>query len=229
METQRTKIFIVIPVFNEGPVIAKVIKQIITAGYSNVIVIDDGSEDNSYTESVQAGAQTLRHKLNRGKGAAVKTGIEAAIYLGADIVVTMDGDGQHLPEDIKKLTDPIKAGYCDVSLGFRPFENKTMPTYKILANHIANGLTWAIHGLLVTDSQSGFRAYSKNAARLIDTRSDRYEYDSAVLQEIRKHNLSYLEVPIGVKYTSYSTSKTNRQNLSNGIRTLYKMVWNRIA
>ena len=81
-----------------------------------------------------------------------------------------------------------------------------------------------IYGLWVTDSQSGFRAYSKKAIKLINTQTDRYEYDSEVIREIKRHDLKYIEVPIEVRYTDYSMNKVNKQGIKNGIKTLIKML-----
>lgn len=100
-----------------------------------------------------------------------------------------------------------------------------MPWHRILANKIGNTLTWCLYGLWVTDSQSGFRAYSRKAADLINTKSDRYDYESEVIREIRFHNLSFLEIPIEVRYTTYSMGKLERQSLINGFKTLGRMLW----
>lgn len=220
------KIYIVIPVFNEGSVIQDVIKEIRESGFEDIIIVDDGSRDNTFQRAKQTGkAIVLRHKINRGKGAAAKTGIEAAKLLGADIIVTMDGDGQHDPEDIKKLIEPILADRKEVVLGTRLKDPEGMPYHKRIHNYIANVITWYLFGLWVTDSQSGFRAYSRKAANLINTRYDRYEYDSEVIREIYIYKLRFQEVPIRVRYTEYSQSKLEKQDFFNGFKTLYKMLW----
>jgi len=99
-----------------------------------------------------------------------------------------------------------------------------MPSYKILANYLGNFFTWLIYGLWVSDSQSGFRAYSKKAIYLIDTKTDRYEYDSEIIKEIKRNKLKFVEVPIEVHYTEYSMNKKHKQNLKNGLKTLIKMI-----
>lgn len=219
-------IFIVLPAFNEATVLASVLQEIKAAGFSQIIVVDDGSRDTTQSAAQGvAGVITLRHKLNRGKGAATKTGIEAAKLLGADIIVTMDSDGQHNPNDIHTLIEPIQKNKADVVLGTRLLRPAGMPWHKILANKIGNVLTWYLYGLWVTDSQSGFRAYSKRAAELINTRSDRYDYESEVIREIYRSRLSFVEVPIEVRYTTYSMGKTERQSFINGLKTLWRMVW----
>lgn len=223
-QTEMEKIYVVIPAFNEATVIQSVIEEIQTAGFRSIIVVDDGSTDETHKQAGEMpGVVSVKHFINRGKGAAVKTGIEAAKILEAQVVVTMDGDGQHNPGDIQKMLELI-AGGSDVVLGTRLKNPKGMPAYKILANHIGNFFTFVIHGLWVTDSQSGFRAYSKRAMDLIDTKTDRYEYDSEVIREIFRHKLQYAEIPIEVRYTEYSMGKKNKMNLKNGLKTLVKML-----
>lgn len=220
------KMYIVIPAYNEEKVVADVINEVKKAGYENIIAVDDGSIDNTFgiLKNIED-ITVLRHKINRGKGAATKTGIEAAKLLGADIIVTMDGDGQHDPEDIQTLTDPIIKENYDVVLGTRLKNAKGMPWPKIIANRIGNIITWYLFGLYVTDSQSGFRAYSRHAAEVINTKGDRYEYDSEVLREIYIYKLKFKEVPIQVRYTEYSMGKIEKQGFVNGLKTLWKMVW----
>jgi glycosyltransferase involved in cell wall biosynthesis len=224
------KVTIVIPAYNEAEVIADVIEEIQKAGGYQIIVIDDGSKDATYEVATScAGVITLRHKINRGKGAATKTGIVAANRLGADIVVTMDGDGQHDPSDIEALVQPISAGGCDVVLGTRPKVKGEMPVIKIIANQIGNIVTWLLYGIHVSDSQSGFRAYSHYAATIIDTKADKYEYDSKVIREINNNRLRFIEVPIKVRYTEYSMGKVQKQGFVNGIKTLLRMIWGMIV
>ncbi|HBO16891.1 MAG: Glycosyl transferase family 2 [Candidatus Moranbacteria bacterium GW2011_GWE2_35_2-] len=220
------KIYIVIPAYNEEKVIADVAKEIRDAGYEKIIIVDDGSSDGTFSAAKKIpGAIALRHKINRGKGAAAKTGIEAAKILGADIIVTMDADGQHDPKDIARLISPIIKGNCDVVLGSRLMNPEGMPWYKIIHNKIGNAITWYLYGLWVTDSQSGLRAYSRRAAEVINTLGDRYEYDSEVIREIYKYKLRYKEIPIQVRYTEYSMGKAQKQSLAGGIKTVWKMLW----
>lgn len=229
MAQDNYNIVIVIPVFNEASVIAQVIKDVFKCGYSTVIVVNDGSTDDTANQTKTAGAVVVSHRINRGKGAATKTGIEASKLLSADIVVTIDGDGQHYPSDIKNLISPIIDGHCDVVLGTRLKRKTQMPIHRIITNHIANFVTWAFSGLWVNDSQSGLRAYSRSAIDCISTSADAYDYESEIIREIHHHRLVYKEVPINVQYTDYSMSKTNRQNTFNGLKTLYKIIWKVIS
>ena len=223
-------ITIVIPVFNEAGVIGDVIEEVRQHGEFSIIVVDDGSNDESFYIAAAHDVLAIRHKINRGKGAAVKTGIMAANLLAADIVVTLDGDGQHDPVDIENLVKPILAGDADVVLGSRLLNrDDKMPFFKVIANVIGNFFTWFFYGILVSDSQSGYRAYSKYAALIIDTKADKYEYDSKVIREIKNNRLRFAEVPVHTRYTEYSMQKKNKQGLINGLVTLYRMIWKMIA
>ncbi len=104
-----------------------------------------------------------------------------------------------------------------------------MPFVKIIANKIGNIVTWLLYGIHVSDSQSGFRAYSHVAATIIDTKADKYEYDSKVIREINNNRLRFIEVPIKVRYTEYSMGKPQKQGFVNGIKTLVRMVWGMIV
>lgn len=223
------KIVIVIPVYNEATVIGDVLAEIRDTGRYTVIVVDDGSGDDSFVQASVHRALTLRHRINRGKGAAMKTGIMAANLLEPDVVVTMDGDGQHDPADIAPLIRPIIEEGHDVVLGSRTLNRDEMPKIKVLANYFGNFFTWLLYGIWVSDSQSGFRAYSKYAALIIDTKADKYEYDSKVIREIKTNRLSYAEVPVQTRYTEYSQGKKQKQGLVNGLITLFRMIWNTLT
>lgn len=223
------KVVIVIPVYNEATVIGDVLTEIRDTGSYTVIVVDDGSGDDSFVQAFVHRALTLRHRINRGKGAAMKTGIMAANLLEPDVVVTMDGDGQHDPADIAALIRPIIEEGSDVVLGSRTLNRDEMPKIKVLANYFGNFFTWLLYGIWVSDSQSGFRAYSKYAALVIDTKADKYEYDSKVIREIKTNRLSFAEVPVQTRYTEYSQGKTQKQGFVNGLITLFRMIWNMLT
>ncbi|PIY69231.1 glycosyltransferase family 2 protein [Candidatus Roizmanbacteria bacterium CG_4_10_14_0_8_um_filter_39_9] len=219
----KDQIFIVIPAYNESKVVASVIDELNENGYSNVIVVDDGSSDSTYKALLGRNVTVLRHMLNRGKGAAVKTGIEAAKRMGAQIVITFDADGQHDPKDIAGMIELLHKG-SDVVLGKRDFSSKKIPYFKRLGNRLGNMLTWMVYGLWVQDSQSGLRAYSNRALDLIQTSTDRYEYDSEVIREIARNNLKWIEYPMHVRYTKYSQEKLNKQSAMGGLKTAIRMI-----
>lgn len=216
------KTYIVIPAYNESEVIGLVLDELHKQNYRNIVVVDDGSTDSTFLKAKEKGVVVVRHMLNRGKGAAVKTGIEAAKILHADQIVTFDADGQHEPQDIKEAL--ILLEKYDVVLGKRNFQEKHIPFFKKIGNFFGNLVTWLIHGLWVSDSQSGMRAYSKKAISLIETLADRYDYDSEIMREIVRNKLTFTEMPIHVRYTEYSQKKINRQSYSGAIKTVIKMI-----
>ena len=223
------RVCIVIPVYNEAGAICGVIDDIRTVGDYILIVVDDGSHDDTAFQAHAKGVLVIRHRVNRGKGAAVKTGVVAANLLDADVVVTMDGDGQHDPGDLQSLIEPILTEQYDVVLGSRLLNREDMPALKVVANTMGNFFTWLFYGIMVSDSQSGFRAYSKYAALIIDTKADKYEYDSKVIREIKSNRLRFTEVLVHTLYTDYSKGKKNKQGFVNGLVTLFRMIWKIIA
>jgi len=226
------KTYIILPAYCEEKIIKKVIKDIQKEGYNNIIVVDDGSDDKTYEQALSTGVITLQHPINRGKGAATQTGIDVAKLLNADIIVTMDSDGQHNPKDIKKLIKPIIDKKADVVIGSRMINNKDMPKSRIIMNKIANIITYIFFGIMVTDSQSGFRAYNKKVYNSVYTYLDRYEFESEMLGQIKNANLKIKEVPIKVIYTDYSKSKYKHmpefpaQGLSNGVKMVIRLIEN---
>lgn len=205
------KVVVIVPAFNESPVIYKVIKSIPKkfkgVTHSEIILINDGSNDDTNSEAKRAGAEIISHILNRGLGAAIKTGLEIARQKNADIAVTFDGDGQHNPNDIQKIIKPILSKNADFVVGSRFKKKQKVPLDRFILNWIANLITFIFYGALSTDSQSGFRAFSKKAINLIDFKADRMEFSSEVLLEAKRNNLQIKEVPIKAKYTNYSREK----------------------
>ena len=222
MKLANNSVLILLPVFNESKVIFSVIRSIQKEGWKKILVVDDGSTDNTYDKVKKTGAIILRHIINRGKGAAVKTGLEAAKKMGSEIVVTLDSDGQHNPKDIKKMVKQIKKG-SDVVLGIRDFRKRNIPRYKVFVNYLGNILTWMFYGLWVSDSQSGFRVYNKKALSLIQTNNDRYEFETEIVREIVRNNLKWTEKTIDVRYSDYDQNKVNKQSFVSAIKTIIKL------
>ena len=217
---------IVIPAFNEEATISRVIqelKAIEWAGLENeIIVIDDGSRDQTGEIARSTGVLVIQHLINRGVGGATWTGIEAALRRGADLIVTCDADGQHSSADIQKVADPIIKNNTDVVIGSRMLDSSAMPRIRRIANLLANYLTFLLSGVKTTDSQSGFRAYSRSAAKRIKVLAGQYEANSQVFEEIKRHNLKFTEVSVKTIYTNYSLSKG--QGFRVGLKTLFNLL-----
>lgn len=212
----------IIPAFNEektlGSVIEKLKKEV-----EQIIVIDDGSKDRTCQIAKDQGASVYRHLINRGLGGALGTGIKAALFNDADIIITLDADGQHDPAEIQALIKPIVAGESDIVIGSRFLTRQPMPFSRRLGNKFFNFIMFMIFGIKTTDSQSGMRAFSKEAASKIELCTNGMEVSSEILNEAKKKRLKTKEVPIKAIYTNYSLSKG--QNPILGIKTFIKFLW----
>lgn len=218
----KSEVWVVVPAYNEEATIREMLMSLQEAGWKNLLVVDDGSRDRTRKLAIETGVLVVRHDFNRGVGAAIQTGIKLALKLGAQIVVTIDADCQHDAREIAELVHPIERGDAEVTIGTRFRQKSDMPLFNKLANKLGNLLTWALFGLKVSDSQSGFRAFSRKAARMIRIHSNGFESSSEIIREIGWYKLKYKEVPISVTYTNYSRSKG--QSFANGVLTVLKLI-----
>ena len=219
------KLVAIIPAFNEEQTIAEVLTR--TRSFvDEIIVVDDGSSDRTAEIARGQGVVVVSHVINRGLGAAIGTGFAAAQKRNADVVVTLDADGQHDPQEIPKFVEAIEAG-ADVVIGSRMLTRVGMPWYRQIANVLGNIVTLVLFGAWVTDSQSGFRAFTKFAISKIEIKTNRMEVSSELIAESRHKQLTLKEVPIKAIYTEYSLSKG--QSFVVGIKTFIKLIVRRIT
>ena len=198
-----------IPAYNEGKGITNVIKKTLKH-VDKVVVCDDGSTDDTFQKSKNAGAIAIKHEKNLGKGAAMKSLFNRAKELKADIVVTIDGDGQFLPEEIPKLLTPIIDGRADLVIGNRFDNNSEMPSYRKLGNKVLDKMASMASQLPFKDTQSGFRAYSKKAIEIISIKTDGFGVDSEILVDASTKGLKITEEKVTVLYdTGLKTSTKN--------------------
>ena len=199
--TAPQNVTVILPAYNEEISIGSVV---LLARYyaDSVIVVDDGSSDRTAEIAKKAGAEVIVHEANKGKGAALKTGFAAADDLGADIIVTMDSDGQHNPAEIPKLVDPIIKGEADMVNGSRYLNglDKNTPSYRRVGQTILDGATKLNSGLQITDSQSGFRAFSASTKNVFRFKAQGMAIESEMLADAGKSGLRIAEVEIGVRY-----------------------------
>jgi glycosyltransferase involved in cell wall biosynthesis len=215
----------VIPAYNEEKTIGPILEKARSFA-DKIIIVDDGSTDKTAEIAKQYGVGVLSHVINRGLGAALRTGFAAALKENAEMVVTLDADGQHNPEDIPKLIEPIKNGSADAVIGSRFLKNEKAPLFRKIANWVGNAVTYLFFGIWVTDSQSGFRAFSRKALLKIHLKSSGMEVSSEIIKEIKRNNLRLAEVPIKPVYTKYSMSKG--QNLLEGVKTVFQLILRRL-
>ena len=220
------KCVVVIPAYNEERTIVEVIRGLKQHGFTTLIVVDDGSSDCTGELASREGAIRLRHILNRGLGGALGTGISAALRLGAEVIVTFDADGQHDPNDIARLLQPIAAGEAEVVIGSRMWDPRGMPYRRRLANWLANVVTYLLFGGWTTDSQSGLRVFSRRAATRMQLRTTGMEVSSEIIAETVRHRLKWEEIPVQAIYTDYSLSKG--QSFTVGLQTLMKLILTKV-
>src|SRR5438093_8387056 len=217
------KILVCIPAFNEARAIAEIIRR--SRKYAgDIIVYDDGSSDNTYEAATAAGAIVIRNPENKGYGVAIRSLFQAAKEKDADIMVTLDADGQHDPDQIAEVIEPLKQGF-DIVVGSRFLKRdgkEKIPRYRSFGIKTITKLTQAAsyHGL--TDSQSGFRAYNKNALSKINLYEDGMAVSTEILLRAREKNLIAKEVPITINYDTHDTSTQNP--ISHGIGVLYSVL-----
>lgn len=212
---------VVMPAHNEAKAIAAVLRRIPAQIDSfNVIpiVVDDGSRDATARIANQHGATVVRHLTNLGVGAATITGLRAACDLDADIIVTMDSDGQHDPGEIEPLVRSLIEGPFDVVIGSRILSPHGMPVTRFAANLLLNAVTYVVYGKIVSDSQSGFKAFTRNAVEKLDLTCSGYEICSEIIGEMYRKNLRYKSLPIKAVYTTYSQAKG--QHFLNGVNLI---------
>jgi glycosyltransferase involved in cell wall biosynthesis len=217
---RKPLIVAVIPCFNEerfiGSVVLKVKKHV-----DKVLVVDDGCTDTSAEVAVAAGALVVRHECNRGLGVALRTAFQKAKELGADIVVRLDGDGQHNPDEIPALIAPILRGEADVVIGSRFLTGRERaPLYRRIGQRLLTATTNLGSGTHVTDSQSGFRAFSAEAVEKIAITEDGFSAESEMQFAIGRGGLRLSEVPIAAIYTD----KAKRNPVVHGVSVLSRVL-----
>lgn len=218
------KILVCIPAYNEARNIGDIIRK--TKKYANeVLVYDDGSQDNTNEVAKAAGAIVIRSGKNKGYGTAIKTLFEAAREKNADIIVTIDSDGQHDPDQIPEIIEPILRDSCDIVIGSRFLKEKDrdmVPKYRSLGIRTITRLTQVASYHDITDAQSGYRAYNKNALSQINLFEEGMSVSTEILLRAKEKNLTIKEVPVSVSYKVGRPSTHN--SLSHGAGVMYSVM-----
>lgn len=209
---KKSSVIAIIPAYNEAPNIQKIIEE--TRKYvGSIIVIDDGSEDNTAELARSMNVRVIRNNRNLGKGAAIKRGLFECSRYNVDIVITLDADGQHDPAEIPKILKPIEEGQAEIVIGSR-YERSHLneiPKYRRIGLSIINSMNRLLIESHVSDSQSGFRAYAKSALGAIaDYSTTGYGAETEQLASAEYLGLRILEVPINIRY--HELNKTSKRN-----------------
>jgi len=211
---------ICIPAFNESDFIENVVKESLEY-VDKVIVCDDGSTDDTANLAKAAGAIVISHKKNKGYGAAITTLFNYARDEKAEIMITLDGDGQHTPSQVPSLIDAINSHDVDVSIGSRFLGDTSASNYRKTGIKIITSAVNYGTNLKISDSQSGFRAYSKNAIDAIHPTEEGMAVSTEILLKISNKGLSIAEVPIDISYGN-DTSKHN--SVSHGVTVMMNTI-----
>lgn len=219
MLQQKPKIIAAIPCFNEerfiGSVVLKAKRYV-----DRVIVIDDGSTDATGKVATEAGAKVYRNKQNQGYGAAIRSAIAKGQNLRADILVILDGDGQHDPKDIPKLVRPIIDKKADITVGSRFMgKGEKPPLYRRLGQRVLTIATNVGSGQRISDSQSGFRAYNVKTLKELNLTESGMSVSSEIQFAVSRSGLRVAEVPIAISYSE----KAKRNPVGHGVGVLTRL------
>src|SRR5207302_83624 len=194
------RLAVVIPAYQAAATVAGVVARSRTSvPDACVIVVDDGSSDGTAAAAAAAGGLVLAHDTNLGKGAALRTGVADAAGRGATVIVTLDADGQHPPEDIPRLVAAVEQGGADLVLGART-RGGAMPPGRRVTNWLSAALASRIGGRPVPDAQTGFRAFTREIAEVVRPRESRYDYETAFLLQALARGARVASVAIPTVY-----------------------------
>jgi len=224
---EAKRIWIVITAYQEAQTVGQVVRNsLLQSPY--VVVVDDGSEDETAQRALEAGAHVVRHIFNLGQGAALQTGITFALSECANLIVTMDADGQHDPTDIANMVAELEAAGADVALGDRFSGQAIGITWR---RRIILKCAWFFiritSGRAISDSQIGLRLFSADAARKLAITQNRMAYASELINQITRLEMKIIEIPVSVTYTSYSIRKG--QSGFNSINILIDLIVGRLV
>ncbi|MFI5175541.1 MAG: DUF2304 family protein [Terriglobia bacterium] len=223
-------VLVVIPAYNEaeslGPVVQS-IPSMVCGRAVQTLVIDDGSDDQTFEVSRQSGALAVHNPMNRGGGAALRIGFDIARAHGVEIVVTLDADGQHLPEEMERLVQPILNDQFDIVIGSRILgEREKDSGVRYAGLHLFNFLIHLLSPVSITDCSSGYRALRVNVLTRVRLRQDQFHTSELIIDAARK-GIRIGEAPVTIKRRLSGTSKKGR-NLTYGLnfaKTVLKSWW----
>lgn len=220
-------IFAVIPCYNEAGVIRQTVAEVMACGY-RVIVVDDCSADETAKQVIDLPVFYIKHHINLGQGAALQTGIDAALKKGADVIVTFDADGQHDVNDIAGMLKKLETEKLDIVFGsrFLPGSKTNIKNLRKLLLKLGRLMNYFFTGILLSDAHNGLRVMNRHAASVIRLKENRMAHATEFLKEVKRNGLHHAEFPVHIRYTGYSIKKG--QSPLNSVRIFFDILLNKI-
>jgi len=221
------KVYVIIPVYDEGPVIQDVANAVLKK-YPHVVCVNDGSQDNSAAEIAKTQAILVNHPINLGQGAAIQTGIEYALLdPQAEFFVTFDADDQHGVDDVDKMLKVIRRDGVDIVLGSRFLgKTKNMSFLKKMTLRAGIRFSNGVSGLKLTDTHNGLRVFNRYVASNLNITMSDFSHASEILERIVEKEFTYKEAPVTISYTEYSLSRG--QSVINAVNIGFDVLLRRL-
>ena len=224
VKSNRMNFYVIIPAHNEAAHIGAVLERARKlVAPERIIVVDDGSRDNTSQEAKEKGVTVLRQVINIGKGSALRTGSIYACRKGAEVLIYMDSDGQHDPEDLPRILAAFSGN--DIVFTYRAVRSANMPLVKKFGNAFIDVLTKLLFHINITDTQSGYKAMTRAAYEKMKLISNDYSIESEIVAKTGKYQLKFTQVPIKTVYADRYKGTT----VFDGINIVMKMLWWKIA
>ena len=218
-------VFVVIPAYRAGAHIAEVVRELLeVSAKMRVVVVDDGSDDDTAERAREAGAEVILHEVNKGKWAALETGFAEFLKSDRRAVITIDADGQHSPAEIPNLVNVWLGREADIVVGSRKREVGNMPFIRILTNSISSGLVSLVAGTTIKDSQSGYRLHSRRVIENVEVKGGGYEAESEILVKAARMGYRVDSAPISTIYGEETSHINQLMAPARFMSTIGKMI-----
>lgn len=223
----KNNILVIIPAYNEERRLGELLTNLSKiVSLKNILVVDDGSRDDTAIIAENFGCKLIRQHPNKGKGVALKAGFDFAVVNGYDAVITMDADGQHDPNEIPKFTSYYKRNNTDLIIGTRQHKLSEMPFLRFWVNKLTSFVASLLSGVKIHDSQSGYRLIRKNLIETIDLKTERFQMETEIIIKAARLRLSIAEIPIKTIY--FDKFKSHINPLTDTIRFIrltLRLLW----
>jgi len=220
------RILVIVPAYNAGLTISELIQKVSKfIDKTNILVIDDGSQDQTFTLAQKAGAVVLKHETNKGKGEALKTGFKYAQKKNYEALFTIDADLQHDPSSIRDFLQKANQNFSGIIIGTRGINLKKMPLARWLTNNLTSAILSILSGQRIRDSQSGYRLISTCVLKRIKLKAKKYDLESEILVKTGRSGFKIDSVPIPTIYQESKSFINPFVDTGRFIRIMWRSIW----